>query len=774
MPEEIKEEKELLERKEIRTMRKDIARLREIEAQKERERIAGLKTAEEIRKRGERLEKPGREEKTKKRNMERLGLEKELKELLEEKGGLEIKRNELLKNNTQLEEILRIILAKELEIEKKGQKIESGRWHREEELKKNKVQFEEELKKNKAQLKETDLKYQQILKREEEIKSSLKRMEESKETGPEKLRDGVEIKEKEIKKVFTEPLIPKPLPKKPSPSKKVLVRGIIVVALLLIFGSLIWSLVLKKPAEEGAILPTEEEIIPPEGKEEIVEKPEISIPPSLISVTGTKASEISQNEEIPEVIGQLMAEELPPGTFTRIVIKNTSENRLSSLKDLSQAFQIEVPEEIFQKLEPDYTLALYSQEQGKRVAVVTKIKEKNGLTELLKAWESKLEKGISISGEELLPLVPYFKETSFKEVNFRYLTISREDLGICYLILDDYFILATSFESIKKAIEEVESLSLIRKIGQLFIIGFEGKNLTSQLEDLFKKYQPGGVLLLSENIESKEQLKSLISQLQSLSLKETDLPLFVAVDQEGEPLSRIEFLQEKTSQSEIENSEQAYQVGLKRGEELKELGINLKLAPLLDITKEGDFLFNRSFQKSPSETGNLAKSLVVGQKETGILTTIKHFPGYGGISFSPEEKLVSIEKTPEISQFKKVMEANPKMVMVSNAIYQEIDPSLPFVFSPRAIQFLKNNLGSEILIISDDLSQNSLLKNFSLKEIVTKPLEAGIDILIFSGWQSPVTEALETFSQAVKNGEISEEKINQAVAKIIEIKKELL
>jgi beta-N-acetylhexosaminidase len=403
---------------------------------------------------------------------------------------------------------------------------------------------------------------------------------------------------------------------------------------------------------------------------------------------------------------------------------------------------------------------------------VTKVKEKSGLTELLKNWETKLGEGVFVSGEKISVLVPYFKETSFKEITFRYLTISRQDLGICYLILDDYFILATSFEGMKKVIEEVEDLSLIKKSGQLFIVGFEGKTLTPQLEDLLKKYRPGGVLLLSKNIGGKEQLKSLIGGLQSLSLEETGLPLFIAVDQEGEPLSRIEFLQEKTGQSEIENKEQAYQIGLKRGEELKELGVNLKLAPILDFTNEGDFLFNRSFQKSPSETGNLAKSLVLGQKETGIFTAIKHFPGYSEVSFNPEEKLATIKKTPEISQFKKAMEANPEMVMVSNAVYQEIN-HLPFVFSPQAIQFLKNNLGSEILIVSDDLSQNSLLENFTLKEIVTKPFQAGIDVLIFSGWRSPVTEALEVFSEAVENGAISEEIINEAVSKIIQLKQKL-
>jgi len=250
-----------------------------------------------------------------------------------------------------------------------------------------------------------------------------------------------------------EALIPKPLPKKPSPFKKVLVRGVIVVVLLLIFSFFYWFFGVKKLPEEEAIPPTGEEIVPPE--EEIVEKPEISISPSLISVAETKTWEISQDEEIPEAIRQLMGEELPLGTFTRIVIKNTSENRLSSLEDLSQAFQIETPEEIFQKLEPDYTLTLYSQEQGKRVAFVTKTKEKSGLTELLKAWEPKLEKGISISGQEIPVLVPYFKAANYQGATFRYQTFSKDDFGICYSIFNDYFILTSSGESILKIIDKL-------------------------------------------------------------------------------------------------------------------------------------------------------------------------------------------------------------------------------------------------------------------------------------------------------------------------------
>jgi len=473
LPATPKEEKlELLKREEIRTMQKDISRLREIEAQKERERVVGLKTTEETREREERLEKLRREEEARKRKAEKLRLEKELKELLEKKEGLEVERNELVKNNGQLEETLRIILTKEAEIEKKERIIEEKekaselpkekhetekeRWSTEEERQKIESERwlqEEKLKKNKIQLEEADLKYQQILKKEEEIKSSLRRPEEAKEIEPEKLREEGEIKEKEVKKVPPEALIPKPLSKKPSPFKKVLVRGVIVILLLLIFSFFYWFFGVKKLPEEEALPPAEEEIIPPE--EEIIEKPEIFIPPSLISVAETKTREISQNEETPGVFSQLMGEELPLGSFLRIVIKNTSENRLASLKDLSQSFQVEAPEEIFQKLEPDYTLTLYSQEQGKRVAFVTKIKEEGGLTELLKAWEPKLEKGVSISGEEIPVLTPYFKVADYQGATFRYQTFSKDDLGICYSVFNDYFILTSSGESMLKIIDKL-------------------------------------------------------------------------------------------------------------------------------------------------------------------------------------------------------------------------------------------------------------------------------------------------------------------------------
>lgn len=320
-------------------------------------------------------------------------------------------------------------------------------------------------------------------------------------------------------------------------------------------------------------------------------------------------------------------------------------------------------------------------------------------------------------------------------------------------------------------------LTLEQKIGQLFLIGFEGKTLTPQLENLIRTIHPGGVLLLSRNIGNETQLKKLIKDLQKVSFEDNGLLLFVAVDQEGEPMSRIRWLSEKTSQSEIQNVEEAYEVGFNRGKELKKLGVNLNLAPVLDITSPGDFLYNRSFQKDPGKTGELAKALISGQKTAGVLTAIKHFPGYGGIPFNPERvKLPVLSEIPEISQFKEVLEIQPEMIMAANVVYPKIDEKFPFALSSQGIQLLKEELKNSFLIISDDLSSPVLKKEFSLKNTISLAFQSGIDILIVAGFDTPGDPflAFNLLLEAARKEEISEDRINQSTLKIIKLKQNLL
>ena len=569
-----------------------------------------------------------------------------------------------------------------------------------------------------------------------------------------------------------ETLIPK-LPKKPSPIQKILIRALIFAILLSVIGFLYWFFTVKKVESQKIILPPEEK-----KEEERNKYPEIIIPASLISVNATETLEIMNSSEIPALLPQLLEKTFGTEEYIRILFKNINENKVVGLKEFFEAFEVKTPEGLLEKLNNDFTLFIFSSGNKNHLGFVTKIENKENLLNSLFSWEATMEKDteklFEVLGKEGPALSSSFKTSFHQEISFRFLTISREDFGICYAWFDDYFVFTSSFENIKKTIDLIKAGTLENQIGQMFIIGFEGKTVTPQLEEFFRKYKPGGILLLSKNIESAEQLKKLTKDLQNLSLRETNLPLFITIDQEGGIISRVDFLQEKTPQSEIEDPDEAYQIGLTRGQELKELGINLNLAPLLDITEETDFLFNRSFQKNAAETGNLAKSLIEGQKTANILTAVKHFPGYGGISFNPEETLAKTETLPEIFQFKKAIEANPEFIMTANMVYKNLDPNLLFTFSPTAIQFLKDNLGSEIIIISDDLAQKYLLANFSLKDIIIKPVQAGVNLLIFSGRAISVSEGLDVFFDTFKKGGVSQAKIKETISKIIKIKERLM
>ncbi len=563
--------------------------------------------------------------------------------------------------------------------------------------------------------------------------------------------------EQKTEKVFS---VPK-LPKKTLFSKKILIRVFFVfllICLLSLAGYSMWS---KFASSEPKEYVPQEKTGEPE--EEPEQEAELIIPAPYITV---------QKTIVAESFEEALQESLNQNVLIQLVLKNAAENRFFSLEEIPflDIFGIELLQEIYPRLTPDYSLIIYPQAQGIRPIFITQI-EKEELNALFEEWESSvIESGIVSEGESISPLASSFKNSSHNGISFRYLTISKEDWGICYARFEDYFVIASSFEGMKKAIDGLESQEIDKDLGQLFIVGFDETSLTPQLESFIKKYRPGGVLLLSKNIQNQDQLKSLITDLQNLSMAETGLPLFIAVDQEGEPISRISFLEEKTAQSEIENYEQAFLVGEKRGQELKSLGINLNLAPLLDLLNPGDFIFDRGFQGSAEEIGELGKKLVEGQKTSGILTAIKHFPGYGNVVNHPEETLAEMETMPGTSQFQKAMEANPELVMTANVIYQDIDSSIPFTFSEKGIQSLKNELGTDVLIITDDLDQNSLLEKYSLKQITTKPIEAGIDLMIFSGWRSPVKNGLDAFLSAFQKGEISKTTVRNAVSKIIKFK----
>ena len=745
-----KEEKDFLAREEIKTMQKDMSRLREIEARRERERVAKIKTEEEI------VRDQERQKLAQQASLERNSAEKEAKE-----------REERIMKMREEREVKEKTFG-QAQIEKK--ETAAGEFR--------------------GVLRETQNKEEELRKRFlERVEARAEGKEEVSALPPLPSLPPTPpvIKERKTAEIA------KALFKKPSSGQKVWIR--LILSLLAVSGLALGATFLYW---YFSVRPTPPPVQEPEVTTPITTNPEVKelvIPPSLFYIESSQTLKISETSEVPFLLFQALQGKTEVGSVNRVLIEDTKNIEILGAKEIFDSFDITTPEGFYEKLATSTTLFVYSQEEGNRLGMVIEITDKEGFVEMMSLWEETMEEDLKGFFELLDQTEPalysYFRDATYQETAFRFQTFSRQDIGIVYSIFDDYFILTTSWKSMEKALDKLreaalssffspeggaefvlEKMSARGKIGQLFFIGINGTTLTPETEKLIASVQPGGILLLKKNIVDETQTKALIQNLQRVALKNYGVPLFIGVDQEGGEISPVNFIQEKTAQSEIETADQAFAVGLGRGEELKDLGINLNLAPVLDNAQPGDFLFTRAFQSVDADPTALAKALISGQKTASILTAIKHFPGYGDIAFDPEDKLATLDQTPQISLFENAAEAKPEFIMTSNVIYTEIDPDLPFSFSPEGIALLKQSVGSEPLIMTDDLPQQSLIDKFSLKGVVTLPVKAGADVLTFSNnWETTLSEAVHILNEAVKNDEVSQDQIDDSVLKIIKLKK---
>src|SRR3989344_704288 len=177
----------------------------------------------------------------------------------------------------------------------------------------------------------------------------------------------------------------------------------------------------------------------------------------------------------------------------------------------------------------------------------------------------------------------------------------------------------------------LNSMSLEEKIGQLLMINLPDAEITEETAEWLNKYHIGGVFILRCNVKSETEARKFIKDLREKIAGPSGLPIFIAADQEGGPIWVFPFLQELTGQRDIKNNKQAYEVAKRRGEELKQLGVNVIFAPVLDITKnQSEFMYSRTFNGNAKVVSGFGAGMVKGYKDAGIISVIKHFPGHGG------------------------------------------------------------------------------------------------------------------------------------------------
>lgn len=321
-----------------------------------------------------------------------------------------------------------------------------------------------------------------------------------------------------------------------------------------------------------------------------------------------------------------------------------------------------------------------------------------------------------------------------------------------------------------KTKEEIllENMTLEEKVGQLFIFGFDGTTLTPNNKQFLIDHHIGGVLLLSKNISNEQQLKNLTAEIQS----NTQIPLFISIDQEGGTVSRIKWGEVLTeSQSGIETPLEAYSVSKSRGEILKGYGINMNLAPVIEyITEKNSFMYKRVYRGTREEVIEKSIHSINGYKDAGIISVPKHYPGHSNSSPDSHYSLpivnISQEQWEEYTTpFSEVLEkGKPDAIMVGHIKYPNIDTNPSTISNDIVNNRLRGDLQFNGLVISDDMEMDALNGLGTPQETAVMAFQSGIDLLIYSKYaeKTPTIQkdVYEYVLQQVKDGNINiEEKV---------------
>lgn len=362
-------------------------------------------------------------------------------------------------------------------------------------------------------------------------------------------------------------------------------------------------------------------------------------------------------------------------------------------------------------------------------------------------------------------------------VNFRYCAISEAT---------KYFNKATDFETSSGKIVKVVPLDSVNKT----------------VESSIKKYHFGNIILFGENFISIDNSIKFISDLQTIAIQNNDLPLIISIDQEGGRVNRIYQTAIFPSAKKIGNTnnlELAFLEGKYLGQQLSSIGINLNFAPVCDVNSnpKNPIIGDRSFSSNPNKAGEFATEVFKGMESENIIACAKHFPGHGDTTVDSHIGLPTIKKSKkqwdnlESIPFKKIINSGIPVIMSAHIQYPELDNSKlhakktgkqiirPATLSKTILtNILRHELNFNGVICTDALDMKAITKNFTESQAIIEAINAGADLICnpFSIIQQADLEKIESIyidiENAIKNKSLPIERLNNAVCRIVQLKKD--
>lgn len=331
----------------------------------------------------------------------------------------------------------------------------------------------------------------------------------------------------------------------------------------------------------------------------------------------------------------------------------------------------------------------------------------------------------------------------------------------------------------------IEVMPLEDKVAGLFIVTPEsitgvgtavkaGEGTKKALE----QYAVGGIVYSAKNIKSEAQFKEMLENTKSYA----SYPLFLAVEEEGGKRSTVANAGIGTKADSAKTigqsgeTDAAYQAGATLGANLSGVGINLNFGPVADpAVADNNWLGERSYGSGAQLAGSMASSAMQGLQSQGVTSCVKFFPGVGSTAENPEKGLAGTDRTEEqfrseeFPAFQTVIDSGADMIMVSSVAAPELTGNNePCVFSGRVVtDILRDELGFEGVIISDSLDMAAISDYNGSEEAAIMALKAGCDMLYMP---EDFEKAYNGILQAVQDGTISEERIDDALRRIYRIK----
>jgi len=330
--------------------------------------------------------------------------------------------------------------------------------------------------------------------------------------------------------------------------------------------------------------------------------------------------------------------------------------------------------------------------------------------------------------------------------------------------------------------EIIDRMTLSQKVGQILFIGFQGRALQPDDISHIQRMNPGGIIFYGRNIKYATDLIPLISKIQGFS-EGHRLPMFFAVDQEGGIVHRIagEFYQPPSFPAigATDSDPFAREVGASVGQALRQLGINMNLAPVLDmpVSIRSSPLTMRCFGDRPQRVASLGVSYLRGLQEAGPLATAKHFPGIGRAQEDSHSKLPRIiwkspeEREQDLLPFREAIQKGVDLIMVGHFIAQPGDPANPIPLSSYWMEdVLRKDMGFQGLIVVDNLEMKAIQGLMAIPEAAVGSFKAGADLITVSHRRTNQIAVFEALMGAVETGEISRERLHASLRRIIEAK----